>query len=83
MIIFWKLKHNNTIKTGWCHDQPLESCIEAILYQSGITLAELTKDCATVKFIYRNAVPLGSYHFENGEFYPSSEYDDNPTMAHL
>lgn len=83
MIIFWKIKHGTTIKHGWCHNQPVDDAIKAVLYQTSIPLSDLRDNDSTVEFRYRNAINLGIYYFNGEEFYPSSEYDNNPDLAKL
>lgn len=78
MIIFWQLKHGDKIANGWCHNQPIEEAIKAIVYQSGLSPQELKDVDGKVSFRYRNAIDLGTYYFECDEFYPSSIYDDSP-----
>lgn len=78
MIIFWQLKHGNLIKSGWCHNQPIEEAIKAVIYQSGLSRESLKQNDASASFRYRNAIDLGIYYFECDEFYPSSIYDDAP-----
>lgn len=80
MIIFWQLKQGSTVKCGWCHNQPIDQAIQAVLYQSGLSRELLKQNEASVSFKYRKAIDLGSYHFDCDEFYPSTIYDDCPDI---
>lgn len=80
MIIFWQLKQGNMVKSGWCHNQPIDQAVQAIVYQSGLSREWLKRNNASVVFKYRNAIDLGSYYFDCDEFYPSTIYDDCPDI---
>jgi len=83
-MIFFILQHNGSTKRGWCHgNNNLEDALDAVMYQSGKTLQELQESGSFVRFLYRDSVDLGTYRFNDSEFFPSSLYINNPKIANL
>ncbi len=82
-MLFWNVKIGKKVKRGWSHNLGLESTLQAVQYQTGMTLAEMKKAKLTIQFLYRNRVHLGDYNCESGKFISTSFYNNNPSVARL